>query len=125
MNQEELRKHRCCFTGHRPSKMNMTANEIKPLLEKAIDDAIAEGYVTFITGMAEGTDIWQRKLYSTGNWQIGIYTLYVPCLTRDLKADEAWRKRKGLITYSQMQTSSKWSMSIILQAATKFATNGW
>ncbi len=62
MNQEELRKHRCCFTGHRPSKMDMTENEIKPLLEKAIDDAIAEGYVTFITGMAEGTDIWAAEI---------------------------------------------------------------
>ncbi len=62
MNQEELRKHRCCFTGHRPSKMNMTENETNPLLEKAIDDAIAEGYVTFITGMAEGTDIWAAEI---------------------------------------------------------------
>ncbi len=62
MSQEELRKHRCCFTGHRPSKMNMTENEIKPLLEKAIDNAIAEGYVTFITGMAGGTDIWAAEI---------------------------------------------------------------
>ncbi len=62
MNQEELRKRRCCFTGHRPSKMNMTENEIKLLLEKAIDDAIAEGYGTFITGIAEGTDIWAAEI---------------------------------------------------------------
>ena len=56
MNQEELRLHRCCFTGHRPEKMELWEKEIKPLLEKAIDDAIADGYVTFITGMAMGTD---------------------------------------------------------------------
>ena len=62
MNQEELRKHRCCFTGHRPNKMDMTEEEIKPLLEKAIDDAVAEGYVTFITGMAQGTDIWAAEI---------------------------------------------------------------
>lgn len=62
MNQEELRKHRCCFTGHRPNKMDMTEKEIKPLLEKAIDDAVAEGYVTFITGMAQGTDIWAAEI---------------------------------------------------------------
>ena len=62
MNQEELRKHRCCFTGHRPNKMDMTEEEIKPLLEKAIDDAVANGYVTFITGMAQGTDIWAAEI---------------------------------------------------------------
>ena len=57
MNKEELRKIRCCFTGHRPNKMELGENEIKPLLEKAIDKAIDEGYLTFITGMAMGTDI--------------------------------------------------------------------
>ena len=62
MNQEELRLHRCCFTGHRPDKMELGEKEIKPLLEKAIDEAIAEGYVTFITGMAMGTDIWAAEI---------------------------------------------------------------
>ncbi|MBQ3022493.1 MAG: DUF1273 family protein [Clostridia bacterium] len=62
MNQQELKLHRCCFTGHRPNKMNLGEKEIKPLLEKAIDDAIADGYVTFITGMATGTDIWAAEV---------------------------------------------------------------
>ena len=62
MNQEELRLHRCCFTGHRPDKMNLGEKEIKPLLEKAIDEAIGDGYVTFITGMAMGTDIWAAEI---------------------------------------------------------------
>ena len=62
MNQEELRLHRCCFTGHRPDKMELGEKEIKPLLEKAIDDAITDGYVTFITGMAMGTDIWAAEI---------------------------------------------------------------
>ena len=59
---EELRLHRCCFTGHRPDKTELGEKEIKPLLEKAIDEAIAEGYVTFITGMAMGTDIWAAEI---------------------------------------------------------------
>ncbi len=62
MNQKELRLHRCCFTGHRPDKMELGEKEIKPLLEKAIDEAIANGYVTFITGMAMGTDIWAAEV---------------------------------------------------------------
>ena len=58
MSESELKKHRCCFTGHRPDKMELGEKEIKPLLEKAIDEAIEKGYVTFITGMAEGVDTW-------------------------------------------------------------------
>ncbi len=58
----ELRLHRCCFTGHRPDKMELEEKEIKLLLEKAIDEAIANGYVTFITGMAMGTDIWAAEI---------------------------------------------------------------
>lgn len=56
------KQHRCCFTGHRPQKLNHSKRKIKCLLEKAIDDAIAKGYVTFITGMAQGTDIWAAEI---------------------------------------------------------------
>ena len=52
----------CCFTGHRPDKMEQGEKEIKLLLEKAIDEAIENGYVTFITGMAMGTDIWAAEI---------------------------------------------------------------
>lgn len=62
MSETELRKHRCCFTGHRPDKMDHGEKEIKPLLEKAIDEAIENGYVTFITGMAMGVDIWAAEI---------------------------------------------------------------
>lgn len=55
-------KSTCCFTGHRPDKMEQGEKEIKPLLEKAIDDAIKNGYVTFITGMAMGVDIWAAEI---------------------------------------------------------------
>ena len=62
MSENELRKHRCCFTGHRPNKLNLTEKEVKKLLEKAIDEAIADGYVTFISGMAPGVDIWCAEI---------------------------------------------------------------
>ena len=62
MNEEELRKHRCCFTGHRPEKLMYSENQIKPLLEKTIDNAISDGYVTFITDMARGTNIWAAEI---------------------------------------------------------------
>ena len=63
--ENEKRLHRCCFTGHRPEKLSLSENEVKHLLEKAIDNAIADGYVTFITGMAKGTDIWAVEIVNS------------------------------------------------------------
>ena len=60
--ENQKRLHRCCFTGHRPVKLSLYKNEVKPLLRKTIDNAIADGYVTFITGMAKGTDIWAAEI---------------------------------------------------------------
>ena len=60
--EEELRQHRCCFTGHRPQKLLRPEREIKAELELAIKEAIADGYTTFITGMAYGVDIWAGQI---------------------------------------------------------------
>ncbi len=57
MSETELKKHRCCFTGHRPSKLGMTERQLRPLLEDAIRQAIGDGFTTYITGMAQGTDL--------------------------------------------------------------------
>ena len=60
--ETEKRLHRCCFTGHRPEKLNLSEAEVKPLLERAIDTAIENGFTTFITGMAPGVDIWAAEI---------------------------------------------------------------
>lgn len=52
----------CCFTGHRPEKLNMTEQEIKSRLEQAIDTAINDGFTTFISGMSRGVDIWAAEI---------------------------------------------------------------
>ncbi len=62
MSEKELRLHRCCFTGHRPDKMKMSEEEIKPLLKDEIQNAIEDGFTTFITGMAPGVDIWAAEI---------------------------------------------------------------
>lgn len=61
-NEAELRLHRCCFTGHRPEKLIRSEAEIKKDLEAAILQAINDGFVTFITGMARGVDIWAAEM---------------------------------------------------------------
>ena len=52
-----MTEHSCCFTGHRPQKLTRSDQEITIELERAINQAIADGFTTFITGMAAGTDI--------------------------------------------------------------------
>ena len=60
--EEELRKHRCCFTGHRPEKLNASEDLIVAALEKEILLAIESGFTTFISGMARGVDIWAAEI---------------------------------------------------------------
>lgn len=60
--EEEKRKHRCCFTGHRPQGLKRPIDDIRVDLENTIIAAIKEGYTTFITGMCYGTDIWAGEI---------------------------------------------------------------
>ncbi len=62
MTEQEKRLHRCCFTGHRPEKLQADEGTVKAWLSEKIDQAIADGYTTFITGMAMGIDIWAGQL---------------------------------------------------------------
>lgn len=57
-NEAELRKHRCCFTGHRPEKLHSPEFIVKLKLAHEIKQAIKDGYVTFISGMSRGVDLW-------------------------------------------------------------------
>ena len=61
-NEAELRKHRCCFTGHRPEKLHKPEEQIKKDLEVSILQAVDDGFVTFISGMARGVDIWAAEI---------------------------------------------------------------
>lgn len=62
MTEEKRRKHRACFTGHRPEKLHREEEEINEELEKMIKAAIGDGYTTFISGMARGVDIWAAEI---------------------------------------------------------------
>lgn len=57
MSEQELRKHRCCFTGHRPEKLAVPEERLAALLEAEIKKAIDQQFTTFITGMAKGVDL--------------------------------------------------------------------
>lgn len=60
--EAEMRRHRCCFIGHKPEKLHVSEESAKAWLSQQIDQAIQDGFVTFISGMAMGIDIWAGQL---------------------------------------------------------------
>lgn len=56
-----MRETTCCFTGHRPKKLQKSEKEVVAALERAVDAAVSDGYTTFISGMAQGVDIWAAE----------------------------------------------------------------
>ncbi|MFR6448175.1 MAG: hypothetical protein ACLUO6_12150 [Ruminococcus sp.] len=97
--ENEKRLHRCCFTGHRPEKLSLSENEVKHLLEKAIDNAIADGYVTFITGMAKGTDIWAAEIVLEKKSGMTLCASSVPYRTPTLRNGVDSLKNGGITAY--------------------------
>lgn len=65
MTEWELRQHRCCFTGHRPEKLDRPEVVIIEGLKKEIRTAVADGFQTFISGMARGVDLWAAEIVLT------------------------------------------------------------
>ena len=61
-SEADLRLHRCCFTGHRPEKLNTSEKEVKAALRKQINQAVHDGFTVFITGMARGVDLWAAQI---------------------------------------------------------------
>ena len=71
ITEEEKRLHRCCFSGHRPEKLEEPEETIKSWLSEQIDKAITDGYVTFISGCAMGVDIWAGQIILQRNeWMV-------------------------------------------------------
>lgn len=62
MSESEKRKRRACFAGHRPEKLRLDEKNVCAILGNAIDSAIDNGFVTFISGMARGVDIWAAEI---------------------------------------------------------------
>lgn len=62
MTEQELRQYRCCFTGHRPEKLGASEAVVVAGLKKEISTAMADGFQTFISGMARGVDLWAAEI---------------------------------------------------------------
>ena len=99
MTEAEKRMKRCCFTGHRPSKLKQDEQTIKRSLAASIDHAIDRGYTTFVTGMAQGTDIWAAEIVldrRSANPDLKLISAIPhPDFEKSWKAD--WQKRYNAV----------------------------
>lgn len=93
--EAELRRHRCCFTGHRPEKLRAVEREIKAALTGEIRAAISEGYSVFISGMARGVDLWAAELVLDLRDRGEAVRLIcaVPFPGFELRWERSWRER--------------------------------
>ena len=91
----ELRRHRCCFTGHCPEKLGVSEGKIKTALEKEIRAAVSEGYTVFISGMARGVDLWAAEIVLRLRKQgEGVRLICaVPYLGFELRWAQFWQNR--------------------------------
>ena len=62
MHEQELRQHRCCFTGHRPEKLNISEEQLCVRLGLEIDRAIEDGFYYIYFRDAKGVDICAAEL---------------------------------------------------------------
>lgn len=95
LSENEMHLHRCCFTGHRPEKLKRTEEEIKKGLEEAILKAIYDGYITFITGMERGVDIWAGQIvlkFRQTNPELRLIAA-LPYPNCDSRWSASWRKQ--------------------------------
>ena len=93
--EAELRRHRCCFTGHRPEKLRAAEGEIKVALTGEIRAAISDGYSVFISGMACGVDLWAAELVLDLRDRGEAVRLIcaVPFPGFELRWERSWRER--------------------------------
>lgn len=56
------KRYCCCFTGHRPEKLDVPKEVVIQRLDMAIRDAIRDGYTTFLSGASRGVDLWAAEL---------------------------------------------------------------
>ena len=97
--KDELRRFRCCFTGHRPGSLKRPEDDIKIDLENSILRAVSDGFTTFISGLSTGTEIWAAEIVirmKSGNPNLHLIAV-VPFPGVDTLWEESWQNRYRLL----------------------------
>lgn len=95
MTETEKRKHRCCFTGHRPEKLHCCEEVYRAAIEREISKAINDGLHTFISGVAWGVDIVAAEIVL--QHRASDPTIHLICAVPhpgfEKRMSEAWQRR--------------------------------
>lgn len=88
----------CCVTGHREIEPGMVAH-VKEALRQEVEEAVKDGYSHFISGFAEGVDLWFAEIVLSIKKEFSHLTLEaaIPYRNRVKRLMEA-EQTKGLIT---------------------------
>lgn len=94
--------HACAFTGHRPQKLPWRGDEtapgcvaLKETLAAQIDALACDGYTEFLTGMAQGVDLWAAQLVlalRVTNSALRLHCI-LPCAEQSARWSAASRKQ--------------------------------
>jgi len=92
----------CAFTGHRPQKLPWRSDEtapgcaaLKETLAMQITTLVADGYTEFLTGMAEGVDLWAAQIVlalRVTNPSLRLHCI-LPCAAQSAKWSAALQKQ--------------------------------
>ncbi len=93
------RAHTCAFTGHRPEKLRFPEIGTREWLESTINNAINNGFTTFISGMQRGVDIWAAEIVLKLRFEGAPIRLIAACAFQGMEErwDPEWQKRYNRI----------------------------
>ena len=88
-------KHACCFTGHRPERLEIPPGKVKRWLEEQIRKAVEDGYTDFVTGMQRGVDIWAAEFVMQLKEEGEPVNLVAACAWKGMEGgwDQGWQDR--------------------------------
>lgn len=89
----------CCFSGYRAEKMPFPANDpradvLMDALDQAVENAAAQGYTAFLSGMSTGFDLWAAEAVLRAREQLSVQLLCA--VPFDQQADhytQDWKRR--------------------------------
>ncbi len=89
----------CCFTGHRPERLDMPEDKVIGWLDEQIDKAIDDGTNTFISGMQRGVDIWAAEAVLKKKKEGKEIKLIAACAFKGMEDrwDKDWQDRYNAI----------------------------
>ena len=97
-----MRRKSCAFTGHRPQKFPWRYDEtdercvkLKEALVEQIEKLVADGFMDFLSGMAEGVDTWTAEIVLALRKQNPALKLHcvLPCREQADKWSDSARER--------------------------------